>query len=362
MISINHVITNFSGIGGAELMLIRLINSTPNVRHRVISLMSISDDLTHKIDNKNVEYLSLNSKGMLSMFFSSFRLAFYLRRNESKIISWMYHACVISSISSLFLKKGRSHYFNIRHSLDALESEKISTRISIYACKYLSRYSSGNIYCSSKAMNQHQNLGFFSGNSIYIPNGYTFTHDDYPKRSHTKERFVIGMLGRFNEAKDFNNLLKSFKKTLSCYPDAFLKIGGKGVDHKNVDLMKIIDDLNIPRDKLELLGPVTDVNSFYRSLDLYVLSSRNEAFPNVLVEAMSNSLPVVSTNVGDASLIIDNNDYLVPPSDSEKLSNRILEFIGMSEIERDSIGKRNKELVLSNYSIEYVSDMYLSLR
>lgn len=362
MNSINHVITNFSGIGGAELMLIRLINATPNVRHRVISLMSISDDLKSKVNNPNVEYFSLNSKGMLSMLFSSFRLVFHLKKNKSKIISWMYHACVISSISVFFLKKGRTHYFNIRHSLDALENEKVSTKISIYACKYLSKYSSGNIYCSSKAMEQHEKLGFDSKKTIYIPNGYKFRNDYCSKSGNTKDCFVIGMLGRFNDAKDFNNLLKAFKEILSCCSNVFLRIGGKDVDYKNSELMRTIDDLKIPRDKLELLGPVTDVDNFYRELDLYILSSRNEAFPNVLVEAMSNSLPVVSTNVGDASLIINNNDYLVPPSDSKKLAKKVLEFINMSDIERSNIGSRNRKLVLSNYSIEEVSAMYISLR
>ncbi|MCY9875216.1 glycosyltransferase [Vibrio natriegens] len=355
-----HIITNFSGVGGAELMLIRLIKSTPKSKHTVISLMSISDTFKKELSNFDVSFYELKAKNMLEMSLCFFRLIPIIKKNNGTLFFWMYHACAVSLLVRIIEPK-RKIYFNIRHSLDSYVSEKRSTKIAMYISKILSKYVDGVIYCSDNARTQHENYGFYSRNSIYIPNGYMFDHDDYSKCNNTKECFVIGMLGRFNEAKDFNNLLKSFKITLSCCPNVFLRIGGKNVDHKNVELMKIIDDLNIPRDKLELLGPVKDVNSFYRSLDLYVLSSRNEAFPNVLVEAMSNSLPVVSTNVGDASLIINNNDYLVPPSDSEKLSNKILEFIGMSENERNSIGIRNKELVLSNYSIEYVSDMYLSL-
>lgn len=355
-----HIITNFSGVGGAELMLIRLIKALPRNKHTVISLMSISNDFKKELSTFDVSFYELKSRNMFDMFLCFFRLIPIIKKNSGTLFFWMYHACAVSPLVR-FIEPKRKIYFNIRHSLDSYVNEKRSTKLAMYLSKVMSKYVDGVIYCSDNARVQHENYGFYPGNSIYIPNGYSFNDDYFPK-CNNKEFFVIGMLGRFNEAKDFKNLLKSFKKTLSCYPDAFLKIGGKGVEHKNIELMKIIDNLDIPKDKLELLGPVTDVNSFYRSLDLYVLSSRNEAFPNVLVEAMSNSLPVVSTNVGDASLIINNNDYLVPPSDSENLSNKILEFIDMSEFERNSIGIRNKELVLSKYSIECISDMYLSLR
>lgn len=355
-----HIITNFSGIGGAELMLIRLIKATPKIKHTVISLMSISADFKKELSNSDVSFYELKSRNMFEMSLCFFRLIPIIKENSGTLFFWMYHACAVSTLVR-FIEPKRKMYFNIRHSLDAYSNEKRSTKIAMYLSKVMSKYVDGVIYCSDNARSQHENYGFYVGNSIYIPNGYEFSHDDYSKRGHTKERFVIGMLGRFNEAKDFNNLLKSFQKTLTCCPESFLRIGGKDVEYKNVELMEIIDDLGIPKDKVELLGAITDVNSFYRSLDLYVLSSRNEAFPNVLVEAMSNSLPVVSTNVGDASLIINNNDYLVPPSDSEKLSNKILEFIGMSDPERNLIGIRNKELVLSNYSIECIADMYLSL-
>ncbi|MGR5336193.1 glycosyltransferase [Vibrio gigantis] len=361
MNKIVHVITNFSGVGGAELMLIRLINATPKNNHKIISLMGISKELKERVENENVEYKALGCTNIFSMFFSFLILRGILRGKENVlIIAWMYHACVISGLASLFTDR-INIFFNIRHSLDALRNEKISTRLAIFFTKLLSYSSDGVIYCSNNAKLQHENYGFSKDKSIYIPNGFSFKKENNKNESDNKKEFIIGMLGRYNEAKDFYNLIKAFNNVQTNIPNVRLKIGGKGVDYNNIELLDLIDKQGIPRAKVELLGPVKDVDNFYKSLDLYVLSSRNEAFPNVLVEAMSNSLPVISTNVGDASLIIDNHEFLVPPSDSDSLASKILFITSMTEERRREIGLINRDVVTESYDIKFVSKRYLEL-
>ena len=79
----------------------------------------------------------------------------------------------------------------------------------------------------------------------------------------------------------------------------------------------------MPAASVDLCGESTDMSSFYRSIDVLVLSSRTEGFPNVVAEAMSYGKPVITTDVGDAATIVGNAGWVVPPRSPEFLASAI---------------------------------------
>lgn len=96
--------------------------------------------------------------------------------------------------------------------------------------------------------------------------------------------------------------------------------------------------------------------SVLRNADLFVLPSYMEGFSMAILEAMWAGLPIVTTTVGsNPDIIIDGvNGFLVTPGDLDALRSAISTLVRDSDL-RESMGRRNKELVRSNYSIDLVA-------
>lgn len=101
---------------------------------------------------------------------------------------------------------------------------------------------------------------------------------------------VLGV-GRLTEQKRFDLLIKAF--ALIKRGDAQLIILGDGADRPS--LLQLIAELGLS-DRVSLPGFVTDVAEQYRQADLFVLTSRYEGLPAVVLEAMAANCPVLSTD------------------------------------------------------------------
>jgi glycosyltransferase involved in cell wall biosynthesis len=109
---------------------------------------------------------------------------------------------------------------------------------------------------------------------------------------------VLGV-GRLTEQKRFDLLIKAF--ALIKRRDAQLIILGDGADRGS--LLKLIAELDLSG-RVSLLGFVTDVAEQYRQADLFVLTSRYEGLPAVVLEAMAANCPVLSTDCFVAARVL----------------------------------------------------------
>jgi GalNAc-alpha-(1->4)-GalNAc-alpha-(1->3)-diNAcBac-PP-undecaprenol alpha-1,4-N-acetyl-D-galactosaminyltransferase len=143
-------------------------------------------------------------------------------------------------------------------------------------------------------------------------------------------------VGRLNKQKGFDRLIKAFSHLAP--KDWKLAIIGEGSERSNLE--KLIYDLNL-EDYISLPGITKAIEKWYKKSSIFVLSSRNEGFPNVLCEAMAYGCACISFDciAGPNEIITDKVDgYLVKNGDVDALSEKMDFLINNSE-ERRRIGK-----------------------
>ena len=165
---------------------------------------------------------------------------------------------------------------------------------------------------------------------------------------------VFLAVGRLNPQKDFPNLLNAFAQVRKR-KTARLIILGEGQERKKLE--KIIDELSIGEDVL-MPGFVKNPYAYMKRASCFVLSSRDEGLPTVLIESMACGCPVVATNCPSGpDEILDGGTYgsLIPIENSQALATAMLKTLE-SPPENGLLIQRAHE-----YSTEKAVDAYLSL-
>lgn len=154
---------------------------------------------------------------------------------------------------------------------------------------------------------------------------------------------VIGFVASLKPPKDPFTFLKAFKKVSQKLPQIKAVIVGDGIIRPEVETL--ISSLKLEK-KVILTGWQTPVEPFYREFDLLVLTSDSEGLPLTLVEAMASKTPVIASNVGGISELIEDNrnGFLVGPKEVETLAERILDILKKSELRERFISEAGKNL------------------
>lgn len=200
-----------------------------------------------------------------------------------------------------------------------------------------------------------------------IENGIDFTkfkdsdkyRDETRKKLNIKDNeIVIGVVGRLSEQKDPMTMIKAFKEVYEENKNIKMLFVGSGDLEDNIK--KFAEDNNI-LDKVIITGWVDEVEKFIPAFDIAVLPSKWEGFGLVLIEYMACNKPIVASNVGGISNILQDkvNGTLIASGDYNKLKYSILELINNTGLKKKYI---NNNIKLSyKYNIEFVVDKHLKI-
>lgn len=160
----------------------------------------------------------------------------------------------------------------------------------------------------------------------------------------------IGVAGRLAVEKGFDLMIRALARIRSAGLNAVLWIAGTGGQEENLRQLCSEMGLEIGRD-VEFPGAVSDMVSFYRSLDVFVLPSvSSEGLSLAQLEAMASGLPVVVTKVAGAEEAVQDqkNGLLIPPRDINAIEASVKSLIMNRQLRR-SLGEAARETVRTRF-------------
>ncbi|MDK1385951.1 glycosyltransferase [Sinorhizobium sp. 8-89] len=354
---IMHVITNFTASAGAETMLARLLHNSTDERIIVVSLMGISERNRRLADNPRVVYVSLEAASLAALTGAVLRLSRLIKKERPDVIlCWMYHAMIAGTVAARVARHGAQVFWNVRQSLDDPASLTRSSRLAIAMARLLSNLPSGIIYNSARALDLHRKYGYANRNAIVIPNGFELPRlPPSPSKAAARR---IGIVGRFHPQKDHGTFFKAAASVIQTHPQAVFSAAGNGLSRDNPAVVELMAQAGLPVHAVDLRGEITDMAKFYQGIDLLVLSSRTEGFPNVIAEAMSYGKPIVTTDVGDAAAVAGNAGIAVPARDPEALAIAIRRILDLPAAEYARYARNARQRVENEYAITAITEKY----
>jgi glycosyltransferase involved in cell wall biosynthesis len=313
----------------------------------------------------DVNFLYLSKMNFFMKFFALIRK---IKKIQPDVVqTWMYHADLFGGIAAKIATKSPV-VWGIRHSnLDANENKFLTimiARISAFASRFIPDMI---ISCSHRGASIHKILGYQKDKFIVIPNGYDLSAF-YPNPSArlrlrddwgvADSDFLIGFVGRWNSQKDHHNLVQAISLLKKKNIRIRCVLVGPNITKENDVLVQMLRNHDLENEVM-LLGSRGDIPDVMDALDMHVLPSLGEAFPNVVCEAMACETPCVVTDVGDAAFIVGDTGWVVPPKNPERLASAIEG--AMEQIRGEAgtfIKARCRDRVQNNFEIEKIIGRY----
>ncbi|WP_433901939.1 glycosyltransferase [Sphingobacterium puteale] len=350
----------FDRAAGTERVLYNIAEFFGEMPDSEVTLLlnSKSENLVFEIDKLPIKIESLGLKpiksGKLSLIIYYLkvyrRLSSYLKRLDK---SYKYTLiCSNATLSALAYFTSKD-----RNNIKIIACEHFSYHVAGKFSRLLRKqfYSNVNIVSlteKDRAVFQNE---FNPNICICIPNAIPFV----PRSYNGYDKKVILSIGRFTYQKGYDLLLKAISKLDREIFDDW-KVIIVGEDYGDRKMMEdIIERYNLSF--VELHPPSATIQEYYANSTFYVMSSRFEGLPMVLLESVGFGLPIVSFDcpTGPSEVVNDENGILVPAENIEKLSEAI-EFMikNRDQIAKKSLGAEKTALL---YTKERINGMWKNL-
>ncbi len=193
------------------------------------------------------------------------------------------------------------------------------------------------------------------GNAL-LPEAFAETEPLVPRRAGTLR---VGMVARMNAGhKNHLEFLRAMARLRSAFPAAEFLLAGDGPLRPELEAEARALGM---ADRVLFLGDRRDVAAVLASIDVTVVPSDSESLSNVVLESMAAGVPVIATRVGgNPELVNDNHGILVPPRDVEALANATEQLLN-NPARRAELGTNSRRFARDNFSAESISNKYEEL-
>lgn len=202
--------------------------------------------------------------------------------------------------------------------------------------------------------------GLRSQSICVIPNGFDspsplLANNRHLEYSHQKA-FLIGYAGRLVKEKGLDILIKAFHLFHSNQPASRLILAGDGPLKK--DLQEMASSLNLSA-VVTFVGFQENIFQFLDDLDLFVLPSRTEGLPMILLEAMHAQKPIIASSVGGIPEVIAPgiDGLLFQPGNHHHLS-EMMQYLFENPIKASQLGTQARITVSTRFCVSSMCEAY----
>lgn len=325
-----HIIDGCSGLYGAEIILLNLINEQLKMNLQTILLGVGSLDerikpIEEEVRKKGVLVETLRTGRRISLKDAKYIINFAHDQDVDIIHSHSYKTDIILGLLPRHLRKNIAIISTV-HGWLAI---KKFTKLWVYKIV--------NIICLMRmdavveVRQPSKNImTTLNRNEYVVENGINYDNrdkniddDELEKIVSFKEKhFCICAIGRLSPEKGFIYLIDALKKVKESEIRCKLVLFGDGI--QKVELNKLVKLNNLQEDVL-LVGYVDNASKYMVYFDLLIIPSLTEGLPVTLLEAMQCCVPVIATEVGGIPEVLGSGKYgyLVKPRNSDELAERI---------------------------------------
>ena len=337
--------------GGAERVLTILANhfSKKDVQ---ISIITLNEGDAYKLDN-SIDRVRLHGGRFKNHTIrTTNNLRMYYKKKEKR------PDCIISfltreNMSSILIGK----YYNIP----------------VIVCEHINHLQKGNFmdflgkkflyrFADQVTVLTNYDVAYYQAKGAQVtvmPNPCTFQKINLPINSRKNTILAVGSLDRYHH-KGFDNLLTICKEIFNFFPNWKLRIVGQG--NNGLQYLTEIVKKNGLNNYVEFMGFRSDVDQLMQQASIFVLSSRFEGLPMVLLEAMSQGMACIAYDciTGPSDMIQhEENGLLIEDQNKEAMVEGIKTLIE-NEALRKKLGK-NAVASIDNYSIENIAAKWFDL-
>lgn len=335
----------FENCGGAGIVTKNLGQALSSLGHEVHIVRVTKDKSNQTITNNGIHCHTLSSKKGIKN-----RLRYFVEIYSTikKIDPDILHAQDLYPTFFCYIYKlyHKTPYCVCYHCDPKLYATDIISKLALVLGRYFLPVQKANAIIS---VARHLNTDIkehYKRNAIFIPNGANITQftPNQQKIDNRSTCPTIICVSRMIHDKGLEDAIVSFKQIVSSYPNARMLLVGDG---ELRDVLKALSVSLSLENNIIFTGfvPNSQIINYYHQADLFLLPSWNEGFPIVLFEAMGCGLPIISTNVGCISEIInEENGIIIPIKDPEKMADAMNAIIALPPDEYKRMSLRNSAI------------------
>ena len=220
----------------------------------------------------------------------------------------------------------------------------------------------------SEAVHEYltQTVGLESERIALIHNSIVLPDNPMPDKSHPlihelgwQDKTIVVVVGRLEPVKGHEFIIRALTSLTPIYPNLRCLFVGEGRIHDILQAQVVEAGLD---EVVHFAGFRDDVNAILKACDIFAIPSLSEGLPYALLEAASQKVPILASEVGGMAKLLTHkqNAYLVPPSDTPALAEGLRWMFDNVE-RRHALAEAAYTLVKDNYSMEKMLEQTLAV-